>query len=75
MSDTTTNTTPEDDPHSAALPAESHLHDAPAIDPDKAPDKVAIASQWQLTWWAFKRHRLAVFALWIIGLLYLVSIF
>lgn len=75
MSDSTTNTTPEDDPHSAALPAESHVHDAPAIDPDKAPDKVAIASQWQLTWWAFKRHRLAVFALWIIGLLYLVSIF
>ena len=42
---------------------------------DANPDRVAIASQWQLTWWAFKRHRLAVISLWIIGLLYLVSLF
>ena len=38
-------------------------------------DQVAIASQWQLIWWAFKKHRLAMVGLWVIGLLYLVSLF
>ena len=42
---------------------------------DAAPDRVAIASQWQLTWWAFKKHRLAMIGLWVIGLLYLISLF
>ncbi len=42
---------------------------------DKAPDHVAIASQWQLTWWAFKRHRFAMVGLFVIGLLYLISLF
>ena len=36
---------------------------------------VDVASQWQLTWWAFRRHRLAILGLWVIGLLYLVSLF
>jgi len=40
-----------------------------------SPDKVAIASQWQLTWWAFKKHRLAMVGLWVIALFYLVSLF
>ncbi|MBS8227338.1 ABC transporter permease [Vannielia litorea] len=39
------------------------------------PDEVAIASQWQLTWWAFKKHRLAMIGLWVIGFMYLVSLF
>ena len=38
-------------------------------------DQVAIASQSQLIWWAFKKHRLAMAGLWVIGLLYLVSLF
>ncbi|MFK7889447.1 MAG: ABC transporter permease [Granulosicoccus sp.] len=37
--------------------------------------KIDIASQWQLTWWAFKRHKLAIVGLWVIGLLYVVSLF
>ena len=36
---------------------------------------VAIASQWQLTWWAFRKHKLAMISLWVIGLFYLVSVF
>lgn len=48
---------------------------APAIKGDLSADRVAIASQWQLTWWSFKRHRMAVIGLWIIGLLYLLSLF
>lgn len=42
---------------------------------DNGSDKFAVASQWQLTWWAFKRHRLAMIGLWIIGLLYVISLF
>ncbi len=42
---------------------------------DGKADRIAIASQWQLTWWAFKKHKLAMFGLWIIGLFYLLSIF
>lgn len=38
-------------------------------------DKFAIASQAQLIWWAFKRHRLAMVGLWVIVLLYLISVF
>ena len=35
----------------------------------------ADVSQWRLTWRAFKRHRLALVSLWIIGLMYLVALF
>ncbi len=45
------------------------------IDTQREGADVAIASQWQLIWWAFKRHKLAIVGLWIIGFLYLVSIF
>jgi peptide/nickel transport system permease protein len=38
------------------------------------PDRVAVASQWQLTWWAFKKHKLAMAGLWIVGFLYLIAI-
>jgi peptide/nickel transport system permease protein len=46
------------------------------VDPraiDLAPD--AQASQWQLTWRAFSKHKLAVFSLFIVILLYLTAIF
>ncbi len=36
---------------------------------------VAIASQWQLIWWSFRRHKLAMVGIWVIGLFYLVSLF
>ncbi len=49
----------------APLPAQS----------DKKADEFAYASQWQLTWWAFKKHRLAMIGLWVIGLMYLIAIF
>ena len=47
----------------------------PTHQPKSKADAVAIASQWQLTWWAFRKHKLAMISLWIIGLLYFVSIF
>lgn len=46
-----------------------------AVSGGTASDRVAIASQWQLTWWSFKRHKLAMVGLWVIGLFYLVSLF
>ena len=56
----------------------------PAVDPD-APlplgaidvqdSKVSVASQWQLVWWRFRKHRLAVVSLFVLVLLYLAAIF
>lgn len=41
----------------------------------RASDRTAIASQWQLTWWAFRSHRLAMLGLCVIGLMYFLAIF
>lgn len=38
------------------------------------PDRLAVASQWQLTWWAFKKHKLAMIGLWVVGVLYLIAL-
>ena len=40
-----------------------------------AEEKVAVASQLQLTWWRFRRHRLAVWSGVVVALFYLVAIF
>ena len=45
------------------------------LNPESSGKEVAIASQSQLTWWAFKRHKIAIVALWVIGILYLLAIF
>jgi peptide/nickel transport system permease protein len=39
-----------------------------------APERVAVASQWQLIWWAFKRHRLAMIALFVTIAMYIVAL-
>ena len=38
-------------------------------------DKVYLASQWQLMWWRFRKHKLALYSAVILALLYLVVIF
>ncbi|MBY2988641.1 ABC transporter permease, partial [Rhizobium leguminosarum] len=38
------------------------------------PDRAAVASQWQLIWWAFRRHRLAMVALVVTVLMYIVAL-
>ena len=48
---------------------------AEQLDTAGAEDKVAVASQLQLTWWRFRRHRLAVWSGVIVVLFYLVAIF
>ena len=45
-----------------------------AAAPDNASLRMAVASQWQLVWWAFKRHRLAMVGLWVTGILYVVAL-
>jgi peptide/nickel transport system permease protein len=41
----------------------------------KEEEKFYLASQWQLIWWKFKRHKLAMLALFILTILYLSAIF
>ena len=46
-----------------------------SLNPENSGKEVAIASQFQLTWWAFKRHKIAIIALWVIGIMYFLAIF
>jgi peptide/nickel transport system permease protein len=41
----------------------------------KSEDRIAIATQRQLIWWRFKKHKLAVVSLFVVALFYLVAIF
>jgi peptide/nickel transport system permease protein len=45
-----------------------------AIAVDVPDHRLAVASQWQLVWWAFKRHRLAMVGLVVTILLYIVAV-
>ncbi len=38
-------------------------------------DRIAVATQRQLIWWRFKKHKLAVLSLFVVALFYLVAIF
>ncbi|MBT3345492.1 MAG: ABC transporter permease [Gemmatimonadetes bacterium] len=46
-------------------------HIVPAIDPDRQ----VIATQWQLMWWKFRDHRIAYVSLYVLGALYLATLF
>lgn len=48
---------------------------AEELDTAGAEAKVAVASQLQLTWWRFRRHKLAVWSGVVVALFYLVAIF
>ena len=39
-----------------------------------AANRLAVASQWQLTWWAFKKHKLAMVGFYIVAFLYLIAV-
>ncbi|KAA3523536.1 ABC transporter permease [Agrobacterium tumefaciens] len=45
-----------------------------AITTNTRTDRAAVASQWQLIWWAFKRHRLAMAALFVTIAMYIVAL-
>jgi peptide/nickel transport system permease protein len=40
-----------------------------------AEERISVASQWQLMWWRFRRHRLAMVATVVVGLFYLGVVF
>ena len=40
----------------------------------QAASRLAVASQWQLVWWAFKKHRLAMAGLVVVACMYLVAV-
>jgi peptide/nickel transport system permease protein len=46
-----------------------------AVEPDVAESKVAVATQLQLTWWRFRRHKVALWSAVIVLLFYVVAIF
>jgi peptide/nickel transport system permease protein len=41
----------------------------------EAEDRIAVATQLQLTWWRFRKHKLAVLSLFVVILFYLVAVF
>ncbi len=47
----------------------------PVNSPEVADTRIVVASQWQLTWWKFRKHRLALVSLLVITCLYVVSFF
>ena len=50
--------------------------DAPiTATPEAAEERVSVASQWQLMWWRFRKHRLAIASAVIVGIFYTVVVF
>jgi peptide/nickel transport system permease protein len=47
----------------------------PALFPEAVDERISVASQWQLTWWRFRRHTLAMIGAVLIIFFYLVVIF
>ena len=45
------------------------------IAPGSAEQRIAVATQWQLMWWRFRKHKLAVGGGIVLALFYLVAIF
>jgi peptide/nickel transport system permease protein len=43
--------------------------------PHKAEDKVFVASQWQLVWWRFRKHKVAVASMFVLAILYSFALF
>ncbi|HEX2529322.1 MAG TPA: ABC transporter permease [Geminicoccus sp.] len=49
-------------------PAPFDPYEEDPVDPER--ERWAKASQWQLLWWRFKRHRLAVVSMWFLAFMY-----
>jgi peptide/nickel transport system permease protein len=48
---------------------------APAETPRFEEDKIFVASQWQLVWWRFRKHKMALVATVVLTVLYIVIVF
>lgn len=59
---------------SSVTPEDKNL--TPTIGAEEINDEqLYVASQWQLMWWRFTQHRVAVYSLWVIAFLYIVALF
>ena len=47
---------------------------SPADKEQVAANRLAVASQWQLVWWAFRKHRLAMAGLIVVIALYVIAV-
>jgi peptide/nickel transport system permease protein len=58
-----------------AIPGQDVPLPGPAVAaPPAAEPKLFVASQWQLMRWRFRKHRLAVVSLWVVGFFYLLAL-
>jgi peptide/nickel transport system permease protein len=48
---------------------------APEIEDEVADERLTVASQWQLIWWRFRKHRVAVGCAVLLAVFYLIAIF
>jgi peptide/nickel transport system permease protein len=63
-------------PTPVAMPAASSAQGAPPGRQEAADEpRIFVASQWQLIWWKFRKHQLAMAAAIIIALVYLIALF
>ena len=56
-------------------PEESHGIDDLDIDVPVEEEKIYVASYWQLMWWRFRKHKMAIISLIVLFLFYLVALF
>src|SRR3954463_12160285 len=56
-----------------ALPSASPVA-PPEIEEEVADERLTVASQWQLIWWRFRKHRVAVFCSGVLAAFYLIAI-
>ena len=55
--------------------AGSPQHELPDTPTDSAADRIFVATQWQLMWWRFRKHKLAIVAAVVLALFYIVVLF
>ena len=55
------------------LAAPTLLPEAPSI--TEAEERVSVATQWQLVWWRFRKHKLALVSAGLLGIFYIVVVF
>jgi peptide/nickel transport system permease protein len=60
-------------PDSQTLPADSPVADVGEV--EEVDERLTVASQWQLTWWRFRKHKLAIVSAVVLVCFYLVAIF
>ena len=54
--------------------AEAVIQAQPAAVTETEEERVFVASQWQLMWWRFKKHRAAMIAAWVLVFLYVIAV-